>query len=240
MRKVLGCLRKAVTDFDMIQEGDRIAVGVSGGKDSQLLLRAMAVYRKFSPVKFELCAVTAHMGLEPFDVSVIRDLCAELDVEYKLVPTEIGKIVFETRQEKNPCSLCANIRRGAVNSGAKEMGCNKVALAHHADDAIETLLMSMFIEGRIHTFSPVTYLSRADITVIRPFIYLEESYIKKMTAKYDLPVITSPCPACGNTKRAEIKHLLDGLESEFPGLRKNLIGALMNEEQYGLWHKSSH
>ncbi|MBS7262070.1 MAG: tRNA 2-thiocytidine(32) synthetase TtcA [Eubacteriales bacterium] len=239
MRKVLGCLRRAVTDFHMIDDGDRIAVGVSGGKDSQLLLRALAVYRGFSPQKFELCAVTAHMGLEPFDVTPIRSLCQELNVEYRVVPTEIGRIVFETRQEQNPCSLCANIRRGAVNSAAKEMNCNKVALAHHADDAIETLLMSLFLEGRVHTFAPVTYLSRMDLTVIRPFIYLEEAYIRKVTAKYAMPVITSPCPACGNTKRAEIKQLLDTLETRFPDVRKNLIGALKNEAQYGLWHKPS-
>lgn len=235
MRKVLSCLRKAVTDFNMIEEGDKVAVAVSGGKDSLVLLSALARYRLFSPEKFELYAVTVDMGLRPFDVSPVRAICEEYGVPYHINKTSIGQVVFEIKKEKNPCSLCANMRRGAVNSAAKELGCNKVALGHHADDVVETFLMSLIFENRLHTFLPRTYLSRMDLTVIRPLIYVEEAHIKNVAKAFELPVVTSPCPACGNTKREEMKELLTSLDKSYPDIKNRLLNAIKNKEQYGLW-----
>ncbi len=235
MKQVLGCLRRADKDFHMIEPGDRIAVGVSGGKDSLLLLYAMALYRKFCPAPFTLGAVTLTMGLEPFDLSGVRRLCDQLEVEYTVRETQIGKVIFEERKEKNPCSLCAKMRRGALNDLCVEMGYNKVALGHHRDDAIETLLLSMFYEGRIHTFHPVTYLSRKKITQIRPLVYLSEKYIIHMARLLDLPVVPSPCPADGDTKREEMKRLLDYICKTIPNARELMLSALQNQAQYGLW-----
>lgn len=235
MKQVLGCLRRADKDFHMIEPGDRIAVGVSGGKDSLLLLYAMALYRKFCPAPFTLGAVTLTMGLEPFDLSGVRRLCDRLEVEYTVRETQIGKVIFEERKEKNPCSLCAKMRRGALNDLCVEMGYNKVALGHHRDDAIETLLLSMFYEGRIHTFHPVTYLSRKKITQIRPLVYLSEKYIIHMARLLDLPVVPSPCPADGDTKREEMKRLLDYICKTIPNARELMLSALQNQAQYGLW-----
>ena len=172
MKKVLGCIRRACEDFHLIEDGDIVAVGVSGGKDSLLLLYALSLYRKFAPQRFELKGLTLTMGLEPFDTSKVAALCEKLGVEYIVRPTEIGRIIFEERHEKNPCSLCAKMRRGALNDLAKECGCNKVALGHHRDDALETLLLCLLHEGRIHTFHPKSYLSKVDLTVIRPMVYL--------------------------------------------------------------------
>ena len=177
MKKVLGCIRRACEDFHPIEDGDIVAVGVSGGKDSLLLLYALSLYRKFAPQRFELKGLTLTMGLEPFDTSKVAALCEKLGVEYIVRPTEIGRIIFEERHEKNPCSLCAKMRRGALNDLAKECGCNKVALGHHRDDALETLLLCLLHEGRIHTFHPKSYLSKADLTVIRPMVYLPEKHI---------------------------------------------------------------
>ena len=177
MKKVLGCIRRACEDFHLIEDGDIVAVGVSGGKDSLLLLYALSLYRKFAPQRFELKGLTLTMGLEPFDTSKVAALCEKLGVEYIVRPTEIGRIIFEERHEKNPCSLCSKMRRGALNDLAKECGCNKVALGHHRDDALETLLLCLLHEGRIHTFHPKSYLSKADLTVIRPMVYLPEKHI---------------------------------------------------------------
>lgn len=237
MKETLGCLRRADQDFHMIASGDKIAVGVSGGKDSLLLLYAMALYRKFSPHPFQLYAVTLTMGLEPFDLTGIRALCRQLDVPYLVKETQIGQVIFQERGEKNPCSLCAKMRRGALNQLCAEQGMNKLALGHHRDDAIETLFMSMLYEGRIHTFHPVTYLSRTGITQIRPLCYLPEKHIIHMARTLNLPVVPSPCPANGFTKREEIKTLLDGLCRQFPNARELLLSALRNQDQYGLWER---
>lgn len=177
MKSVLGFIRKADTDFGLIQSGDRIAVGVSGGKDSLLLLYALSIYRKFENKDFSLQAVTLNMGLEPFDVSPIRAWCSEIDVPYTVIDTQIAPIVFSVRKESNPCSLCAKMRRGALNDAALSLGCNKVALGHHREDAIETLMMSMIFEGRLHTFHPNTFLSGTNLTVIRPMVYIPEKHI---------------------------------------------------------------
>lgn len=238
MKKVLGCIRRACEDFHLIEDGDIVAVGVSGGKDSLLLLYALSLYRKFAPQCFELKGLTLTMGLEPFDTSKVAALCEKLGVEYIVRPTEIGRIIFEERHEKNPCSLCAKMRRGALNDLAKECGCNKVALGHHRDDALETLLLCLLHEGRIHTFHPKSYLSKADLTVIRPMVYLPEKHIIHVAREMQLPIIPSPCPANGATEREEMKYLLDSLCKLYPNAREMMLSALQNEAQYGLWNKN--
>ena len=238
MKKVLGCVRKACEDFNLIEDGDRVGVGVSGGKDSLLLLYALSLYRRFAKQRFEVVALTLSMGLEPFDVSPIQALCDELGVRYIVRKTEIGRIIFDERKEKNPCSLCANMRRGALNELAKEVGCNKVALGHHRDDALETLLLCLLHEGRIHTFHPKSYLSRMDLTVIRPMVYVPEKHVIHVARQLELPIVKSPCPANGNTQREEMKQLLDELCKRYPNARELMLSALRNEEQYGLWEKN--
>lgn len=238
MKKVLGCIRRACEDFHLIEDGDIVAVGASGGKDSLLLLYALSLYRKFAPQRFELKGLTLTMGLEPFDTSKVAALCEKLGVEYIVRPTEIGRIIFEERHEKNPCSLCAKMRRGALNDLAKECGCNKVALGHHRDDALETLLLCLLHEGRIHTFHPKSYLSKADLTVIRPMVYLPEKHIIHVAREMQLPIIPSPCPANGATEREEMKYLLDSLCKLYPNAREMMLSALQNEAQYGLWNKN--
>ena len=238
MKKVLGCIRRACEDFHLIEDGDIVAVGVSGGKDSLLLLYALSLYRKFAPQRFEVKGLTLTMGLEPFDTSKVAALCEKLGVEYIVRPTEIGRIIFEERHEKNPCSLCAKMRRGALNDLAKECGCNKVALGHHRDDALETLLLCLLHEGRIHTFHPKSYLSKADLTVIRPMVYLPEKHIIHVAREMQLPIIPSPCSANGATEREEMKYLLDSLCKLYPNAREMMLSALQNEAQYGLWNKN--
>lgn len=238
MKKVLGCIRRACEDFHLIEDGDIVAVGVSGGKDSLLLLYALSLYRKFAPQRFKVKGLTLTMGLEPFDTSKVAALCEKLGVEYIVRPTEIGRIIFEERHEKNPCSLCAKMRRGALNDLAKECGCNKVALGHHRDDALETLLLCLLHEGRIHTFHPKSYLSKADLTVIRPMVYLPEKHIIHVAREMQLPIIPSPCPANGATEREEMKYLLDSLCKLYPNAREMMLSALQNEAQYGLWNKN--
>jgi tRNA(Ile)-lysidine synthase TilS/MesJ len=238
MKEVLGCVRRADQDFHMIAEGDRVAVGVSGGKDSLLLLYALALYRAFSPARFELCAMTLTMGLQPFDLSGVRVLCEALNVPYIVKETNILHVVLNERKEKNPCALCAKMRRGALSDLCLEHGVTKIALGHHRDDALETLMLSLLYEGRIHTFHPVTYLNRKGITQIRPMVYLSEKHIIHMAKELALPVVPSPCPANGATKREEMKDLLDKLCRRFPNARELMLSALRNEKQYGLWGKN--
>ena len=235
MKDILGCIRRADQDFHMIAPGDRVAVGVSGGKDSLLLLYALSLYRRFSSNPFELEALTLTMGMEPFDVSGVRAFCERLSIEYTVRETEIGRVIFEERKEKNPCSLCAKMRRGALNALCAERGIKKIALGHHRDDALETLLLSLFYEGRMHTFQPVTYLSRTDITQIRPMIYVPEKDIIHYARKLELPVVPSPCPANGYTRRQDMKELLDHISRTIPNAREQMLTALQNEAQYGLW-----
>ncbi len=233
IKRVLSFVRRGVDDYHMIAEGDRIAVGVSAGKDSLTLLCALAELKRFYPKPFELCAVTVDMGFEGCDFSGIRALCEELGVPYHIIPTEISKIIFDVRKEKNPCSLCAKMRRGALYRGAKELGCNKVALGHHFDDVVETFMLNLFYEGRIGCFQPVTYLSNTDITMIRPMIYMPEKDVRYFASKVSLPVVKSPCPADGNTQREEMKQLLARLERENKGLRYRIFGALQRGEVDG-------
>ena len=226
MQKMLSYVRRAVDQYHMIEDGDVIAVGVSGGKDSLALLATLANLRRFYPKKFELKAITLEMGYEEMDFTPVAELCKKLDVEYITRQTDIKTIVFDIRQEENPCSLCAKMRRGALNDTAKQCGCNKVALGHHYDDVIETVMMSLLYEGRFNCFLPMTYLNRRDITVIRPMIYAPEAYIKSLVRRLELPVVHNPCPADGNTKREEIKQLIHTLEHQNHGVRQRIFGAV--------------
>jgi tRNA(Ile)-lysidine synthase TilS/MesJ len=226
MKRILSYTRRAVDDYEMIHEGDKIAVGISAGKDSLTLLHALAGLRRFYPKRFELVAITVDMGFEGMDFTPIRELCERLDVPYIIAKTEISRIIFDVRKEKNPCSLCAKMRRGALHNAAKEAGCNVVALGHHFDDVVETFMLNLFYEGRIGCFQPVTYLSRKDITVIRPMIYMPEKDIRYFANRVSLPVVKSTCPADGNTERESMKQLLHTLERENKGLRYRIFGAL--------------
>lgn len=236
MQKLLSRLRKGVTDYNLIQSGDKIAVGLSGGKDSITLLHLLKAYQRFAPEPFELIAITIDPGADS-DFTPLVAMCKDLNVPYYLFKTHIQEIVFDIRKEKNPCSLCANIRRGALNDNAKKLGCNKIALGHHKNDAIETLLLSLFYEGRINSFLPKTYLSRADITIIRPMIYIDEQQIISLAKKYKFPIIKNTCPADGFTKRQYIKELTYNLEKDIPGLKNNLLNALSNTDQLNIWFK---
>ncbi len=226
IQRILSYMRRALDDYEMINDGDRIAVGVSGGKDSLALLCAMAEIRRFYPKKFELCAITVDMGFEGADYSQIEELCRRLEVEYRIVRTDIAKIIFDVRKEKNPCSLCAKMRRGVLHETAKEMGCKSVALGHHYDDAVVTFMLNLFYEGRIGCFQPVTYLSRTDLYMIRPLIYTPEKAIAYFASKAGLPVMKSKCPADKNTEREEMKQLLRRLEFDNKGLRHRIFGAM--------------
>lgn len=230
IKRVLSYTRRAVDDYEMIKPNDRIAVGVSAGKDSLTLLCALSELRRFYPVPFELCAITVDMGFEGMDFSGVEELCKELDVEYHVIPTQISKVIFDVRKEKNPCSLCAKMRRGALHSAAKELGCNKVALGHHFDDVVETFMLNLFFEGRLGCFQPVTYLSRMDITLIRPMIYMPEKDVRYFSSHASLPVVSSLCPADKNTEREEMKQLLSRLERENKGLRYRIFGAIQRGE----------
>ena len=230
MKRVLSFVRRAVDDYEMIHEGDKIAVGVSAGKDSLTLLCARAELRRFYPKRFELCAITVDMGFEGADFSPIRRLCESLDVPYHVIPTQISTIIFDVRKEKNPCSLCAKMRRGALYRGAKELGCTTVALGHHFDDVVETFMLNLFYEGRIGCFQPVTYLSNTDIHMIRPMIYMPEKDVRYFASRAELPVMKSPCPADGNTEREEMKQLLHSLERQNKGLRYRIFGAIQRGE----------
>ena len=230
IKRILSYTRRALDDYKMLEPGDRVAVGVSAGKDSLTLLCAMAELRRFYPVPFELIAITVDMGFEGMDFSPIQKLCDELNVPYHIVPTEISRIIFDIRKEKNPCSLCAKMRRGALHNAAKDLGCNVVALGHHFDDAVETLMLNLFFEGRIGCFSPVSYLSRTELRLIRPLLYLPEKDVRYFASKVELPVVKSPCPADGNTQREEIKRLLHDLDRKHDGLRYRIFGAMQRGE----------
>ena len=230
LKRILSYTRRAVDDYEMIRDGDRIAVGVSAGKDSLTLLCALAALRRFYPKSFELEAVTVDMGFEGMDFSRVREFCAELGVPLTVVKTEISKIIFDVRRESNPCSLCAKMRRGALHNAAKELGCGTVALGHHFDDVVETFMLNLFFEGRLGCFQPVTYLSRTDLRLIRPMLYLPEKEIKYFASHRELPIIESPCPADKNTQREEMKQLLARLERENRGLRYRIFGAMQRAE----------
>ncbi len=238
MQKLLSYVRRAVDHYQMIEENDRIAVGVSGGKDSLALLYGLAKLRDFYPKKFDVTAITLELGYDGMDFTPIEDFCKELEVRYVRVNTRIKEIIFDVRKEKNPCSLCAKMRRGALNSAAIKEGCGKVALGHHNDDVVETMMLSLFYEGRFSCFQPVSFLDRTGVTVIRPLLYTPEYYVRSFAARFGLPVVENPCPADGNTKREEIKILIKDLELRFPMLRQKLFGAMQRYPLKGWGVKS--
>ena len=233
LQQVYSLTRKAIDDYHMIMPGDKIAIGVSGGKDSLTLLYALQGLKRFYPNPFDLCAVTIDLGFENLNLDRIRELCDSLEVEYHIIKTDIGKIIFEDRKESNPCSLCAKMRKGALNTAMKAARCNKVAYAHHKDDVVETMMMSLIYEGRFHTFRPVTYLDRTDITVIRPLIYMNEADVIGFVNKYDVPVVKSPCPVDGHTKREYIKNLLREINLETPGVKERMFTAIQGSKMEG-------
>lgn len=226
MQKLLGLVRRCTDDYHMIEAGDKIAVGVSGGKDSLALLVLLANLRKFYPNPFELTAITIDMGLPGMDFSPVEALCRELDVPFQLVKTEIGPVIFEYRKEKNPCSMCAKMRRGALNEALLNLGFNKIALGHHYDDAVETFLMSLIYEGRLSCFQPVTFLDRTGVTQIRPMLYLSEKTVANFAEKEQLPIVHNTCPADKSTKRQEIKDLIYELSGRYPDLKNRIFGAM--------------
>jgi tRNA(Ile)-lysidine synthase TilS/MesJ len=230
IKRVLSYVRRGVDDYQMIEDGDKIAVGGSAGKDSLTLLCALAELRRFYPKKFELSAITVDMGFEGSDFSSIAKLCEELNVPYHIIPTQISTVIFDVRKEKNPCSLCAKMRRGALYGAARELGFNKVALGHHFDDVVETFMLNLFFEGRLGCFQPVTYLSNTQITLIRPMLYMPEKDVRYFASKAELPVVKSVCPADGNTEREEMKNLLHELDIKHKGLRYRIFGAMQRGE----------
>lgn len=228
LQQLLSYTRKAVDEYKMIDEGDKIAIGISGGKDSLTMLYALHGLRRFYPNHFDIEAITINLGFDNFDTEPIRELCNKLEVNYTVIDTDIYKIIFDDRKESNPCSLCAKMRKGALNEAVKKLGCNKVAYAHHKDDIVETMLLSLIFEGRFHSFSPKTYLDRMDLTVIRPLMYVNEADIIGFKNKYDLPVVKGKCPADGYTKREYAKQLLKSLNHEHPGTKERMFTAILN------------
>lgn len=226
IQRMLSFVRRGVDDYAMIEENDRIAIGVSGGKDSLVLLTALSELRRFYPKKYELVAITIDMGFPNMDFSPVAAFCQEHQIPYHVVKSEIATIIFDIRQESNPCSLCAKMRRGALHAAAKDLGCNKVALGHHFDDAVETFMLNLFFEGRIGSFSPVTYLSNRDITLIRPMIYAQEKDVEYVARHMDLPLVSSTCPEDHATERERMKQLLRDLEANNKGLRHRIFGAM--------------
>lgn len=226
LNRFTSVIRKGVDDYNMIQEGDVIAVGVSGGKDSLVLLRTLANLRTFYPKSFELTAITVDSGFPDMDFSAVQELCRDISVPYTLIRTDIKEIIFDIRKEDNPCALCSKIRRGALNNAIKSQGISKLALGHHADDAVETFLMSLIFEGRINCFKPVTYLDRSDIWQIRPMIYAEEDRIESLCQNLKLPVVESSCPMNRESKRQAVKELIDRLQSDYPDIRRKIFGAM--------------
>ena len=235
MQKLLGYIRSAVQDYNMIEDGDRIAVGLSGGKDSVALLAALAKLRSFYPKKFDLVAITLDMrfGGGDTDYSALEELCARLEVPYVIKRTQLAEVIFDLRQESNPCSLCARMRRGILHDAAKENGCNKIALGHHLDDVAETFMMNLLRGGTVDCFSPVTYLSRKDLYMIRPMIYARESDCARAVRRGELPVVKSKCPADGVTAREQAKQLLNSLEKEYGDVRNKILGAMQRKNING-------
>ena len=239
LQQVLSLVRRACDDYNMIEDGDKIAVGISGGKDSLTLLSALAHMRRFYPKKYELVAITIDLGFDNLNLDKITEFCKDLDVEYVVVKTDIAQIVFEDRKEKSPCSLCAKMRKGALNDAMKAKGVNKIAYAHHKDDVVDTMMMSLIYEGRFHTFSPVTYLDRTDLHVIRPLIYMNEADVIGFVNKNNIPVVKSPCPVDKHTKREYVKDLLKELNRENPGVKQRMFTAIKDSNLNGWNNKGN-
>ena len=228
MQKILGYMRKAIREYDLIQNGDRICIGISGGKDSLVLLYGLILLRKFIGIEYDLTGVTLdpQFGGIPGNYSSVAKLCADNEIDYHIIPTNIGEIVFDIRKESNPCSLCARMRRGALHDATNKYECNKVALGHNYDDAVETFVMNLFTEGRIGCFSPKSYLSRKNIHMIRPLVFAPENEIRKAAFKNNLEIVKSRCPADGHTNREKTKKFLANMEKEDHGFKNRLFGAM--------------
>ena len=233
MQKILGQVRRCVEDYHMIDAGDVVAVGVSGGKDSLVTLTALARLRAFYPIPFTVRAITLETGAPGMSFDAVADLCRQLEVPYTRIQVPVYDIVFNERKEKNPCSLCAKLRRGSLNTALTDLGIRKIALGHHYDDAIETMLMNLLFEGRIGCFQPVTYLDRTGITQIRPLLYCREADIRRTVERLRLPVVHNPCPANGSTRRQEVKDLIHQLEGRYPDIKQKLFGSLQRYPLYG-------
>lgn len=232
LQKLYSYARQCIQQFDLIQEGDRIAIGISGGKDSLALLYALSGLRKFYPKKFEIIAVTADLGFGSFDMSAVEKLCRELEVEYHLLKTDIAMILKEKVKKGTYCAMCAKLRKGAINNFAKEHGCNKVAYAHHQDDIVETMMLSLIYEGQFYSFGPKTYYKEADITVIRPLINIPESDMKGFRNKYSLPCVKNPCPHDGTTRRQYVKELVAKINKDNPGVKQKMYNAIIKSRIY--------
>lgn len=235
MKRVLGFLRRADEDYGMIASGETVAVGVSGGKDSMALLYALHLYRYFAKKPFSIHAFTVDLGFPGFDAGAISDYCRQLDIPHTLIPTSIAPIVFEYRRESNPCAMCSRLRKGALFRTIRQEGIATCAFAHHREDCLESLLLSMLYEGRMRTFRPVTELSRMEVRLIRPFICLPEKEIRAAVRRHDIPVVSNPCPASGSTQREEIKRLLTQICDSNPNARDMMMTAIKNVSQYSLW-----
>lgn len=236
MKRILGDIRRADADFDLIRRGDRVAIGVSGGKDSLVLLRAMVLYSRFDVKPFEVIAITLKTG-DPFDIGGIRTLCEELDVTYYVEECDLIHELFDVRKEEHPCALCARLRRGALLRMAADLGCSKLALGHHREDVEETLLMSLLHEARLHTFQPLTVMEDQPVAVIRPMVYVPEKEIIHAARKFSVPVVKNPCPVDGQTERQEMKELLNSLNRRYPKAREYLLKALRENDGSGLWNR---
>lgn len=237
LQNILSTTRKAVDEYSMIDDGDKVAVGLSGGKDSLVLLKALSAFRRFSTHPFSLYAITIDMGIGNVDFEPLKKFCEEENVPYHIEKTDIGEIIFDIRKEKNPCSLCSKMRRGALNTTLKELGCNKLALGHHADDLIETMLLSLFYEGRLSTFAPVSLMDKSGVTLIRPLIYTYEKNITAYANSANLPITKSPCPANNETKREYMKNLIKTIQKDIPFAKERMFGAITSPDRYNLFDK---
>lgn len=226
MQKILGYMRKAIDNYNMIEDGDKIAVALSGGKDSVTMLMGLKNLQRFYPKKFDIIAITINPGFEEFDTNLLKNICKNIDVPLIIENGHMKEIVFDIRQEKNPCSLCANIRRGMLNSIATREGCTKIAVGHNEDDVLETFIMNLFYAGSINTFAPMSYMDRSKMTLIRPLIYAPEKYIRNFVKRNNITVMPKACPMDGVSKREDIKNLLKNLQKDIPNIRANLYGAI--------------
>ena len=237
MKQVLGCIRRADEKYGLIQDGDRICVGVSGGKDSLLLMYGLKLYQMFSKKKYELCAVMLDLGIVEQDTSGIEAFAREHDIDFEVKKTDIGDVVFNIRKEKSPCAMCAKMRRGALNDIAVAKGCNLVALGHNREDVLETFLLSLFYEARLNTFAPITYLGRTGVTVIRPLVFYPEKDAINAARRLELPVIPANCPVAGSTKREDMKNLLQDFRRIVPDVETRLMKAIADTHKYCMWDR---
>ncbi|MCL2351480.1 MAG: tRNA 2-thiocytidine biosynthesis TtcA family protein [Firmicutes bacterium] len=233
LQKLMGYIRRAAQDYGMIEDGDRIAVGVSGGKDSMSLLTGLAAMRAYLPEKYELEALTVSLGLPGADFAQVSGFCEKIGVRHTVIETNIAEVVFDIRKERNPCALCSKMRKGALNAEAVRLGCNKVAYAHNRDDVIQTFFLALFYEGRVGAFSPVTRLDRRNLRVIRPMIYVPESCVRGFVRENGVPVVRNPCPADGGTKRGEMRDLVREYRKRFRHFDEKVFGALQRSGMDG-------